>query len=285
MAALLATALCLLAPQASEAKMACRYDAGKMALSVTVTGFDEAGIRRFGEEILVSPFLEPPVLCKGGRPTVANTDLVEITAEGEGSAWIELEGGRFAPGATAEPDGFSEIEFEIRGNGFVDFEGGPGRDHFRFMDSGSESGINLNADDDADLDITSPSPSSASLLLVVEGGPGADLIDAKGRPGLEMFAAGGKGDDTLVAPAAVGAILDGGKGRDRLIGGKRGDFLVPGPGADAVKARSGSDQVKIGPDRQQDRIDCGAGADFVGTPDDRDRLLSCERVKGRGSRN
>jgi hypothetical protein len=278
-AALLAGALCL-APQASEAKISCRYDAGKMALSVTATGFDEAGIRRFGEEILISPFLEPPILCKGGRPTVANTDRVEITAEGEGSAWIELEGGPFAPGATAEPDGFSEIEFKIRGNGFVDFEGGPGRDHFRFMDSGRESGANLNADQDNDLDLITPAKPSLFLVVVVEGGPGADLIDAQDRPGLEIFAAGGKGNDTLVAPASGSAILEGGKGRDRLIGGRGSDLLDPGPGADLVKARSGSDQVDLDPDRRRDRIYCAGGRDSVGKPDDRDRLISCERVMG-----
>ncbi|MDX6634994.1 MAG: hypothetical protein QOF06_1197 [Solirubrobacterales bacterium] len=279
-AALLAAALCLLAPQASEAKISCRYNAGQMALSVTATGFDEAGIRRFGEEILVSPFLEPPIMCKGGRPTVTNTDRVDLIVRGEGSAWIELEGGPFAPGATAEPDGFSEVEFTVRGSGFVDFEGGPGRDHFRFMGSGPESGVNLNADQDDDLDLITPSKPSLALLVVIEGGPGADLIDAQDRPGLEIFAVGGKGNDTLVAPASGSAILQGGKGRDRLVGGRGWDLLDPGPGADVVKARSGSDLVDMRPDRRRDRIFCGGGRDLVGKHDDRDRMISCERVEG-----
>jgi hypothetical protein len=279
-AALLAGALCLLAPQASEAKISCRYDAGQMALSITATGFDEAGIRRFGEEILVSPFLEPPILCKGGRPTVTNTDRVDLIVRGEGSAWIELEGGPFVPGATAEPDAFSEIEFAVHGNGFVDFEGGPGRDHFRFIDSGQESGVNLNADQDNDLDLITPSKPSLALLVVIEGGPGADLIDAQDRPGLEIFASGGKGNDTLVAPASGSAILEGGPGRDLLIGGRGWDLLVPGSGADVVKAHSGSDSVGMDPDRRRDRIYCAGGRDSVGKHDDRDRLFSCERVKG-----
>lgn len=272
--------LCLLVPTASEAKILCRYDASKLALSVTVTEFDEVGIRRYGEEILVSPFLEPPLLCKGGRATVTNTDQVEITAEGEGSAWIELEGGTFAPGATAEPDGFPEVEFKISGDGFVDFEGGPGRDHFRFMDSGRESGANLNADQDSDLDLITPSKPSPLLLVVIEGGPGADLIDAQDRPGLEIFASGGKGNDTLVAPPSGSAILEGGRGRDRLIGGRGGDLLVPGSGADVVKALAGSDQVDMDPDQRRDRIYCGGGRDSVGKHDNRDRFSSCERVKG-----
>ena len=275
----------LLAPRAGEAKVACAYDGGGMALSVTVAGFDEAEVTRFRDEILVSASIGSPIRCAGEEATITNTERIDVVAKGEGAVWISLSGGPFAPGATQEPDASSEIEFTVAGDGFVDFEGGRGQDHFRFLGSGSESGVNLNADDDDDLDVTSPSHPSPSLLLVFEGGPGADLIDAKGRPGLEMFAAGGKGDDTLVAPAAAGAILDGGKGRDRLFGGNRSDFLVPGPGADAVKARSGSDQVMIGSDRQRDRIDCGAGTDFVGKPDDMDRLLACERVKGRGSRN
>ena len=258
----------------------CHYSASKMVLSVTATEYDEVGIRRFGEEILVSPFLEPPMLCKGGQPTVANTDQVEITAEGEGSAWIELEGGPFAPGATAEPDGFPEVEFKIRGNGFVDFEGGPGRDHFRFMDSGRESGANLNADQDSDLDLITLSKPAPLLLVVIEGGPGADLIDAQDRPGLEIFASGGKGNDTLVAPPSGSAILEGGRGNDRLIGGRGWDLLVPGSGADVVKALAGSDQIDMDPDRRRDRIYCGGGRDRVGKHDNRDRLSSCEHAKG-----
>lgn len=283
--ALLAGALCffgLLAPRASEAKITCHYNPGERALSVTATGYDEVGIRRFGEEILMSPFLEPPILCKGGRPTVTNTDHVDVTVDGEGSAWIELDGGPFVPGATAEPDGASEIEFSVRGTGFVDFEGGSGRDHFRFMDSGREKGVNLNADQDNDLDLVTPSKPSLFLLVVIEGGPGADLIDAQNRPHLEMFATGGKGNDTLIAPPSGGALLEGGKGRDRLFGGRGSDLLVPGPGEDVVKALAGSDQVKADPDRRRDRIYCGGGRDFVGEHDDSDRLFSCERVKGGG---
>jgi Ca2+-binding RTX toxin-like protein len=280
---LLASAICLFClcvPEVSEAKIACSYNGGNKVLSVTTTGSDEAGLRRFGELILVSPFLESPILCKGAQPTVTNTDRVDVIVQGEGSAWIELEGGPFAPGATAEPDAFSEIEFTVRGSGFVSFEGGPGRDHFRFMDSGRESGVNLNADQDDDLDLVSLSKRSLFLLLVLEGGPGADLIDARGHPSLEMFAVGGKGNDTLVAPGSGSAILGGGKGRDRLLGGQGKDLLVPGAGADVVKARAGFDTVYMRPDQRRDRIDCGGGRDNVGRQDDRDRLFSCERVKG-----
>jgi|GEM_PF-4228601 len=276
---LLAGALCLLAPQASEAKISCAYNGDERVLSVTVTAFDEVEIERMRDKIVASSY-GPPIPCAGGQATVTNTDRVDLVVRNEGSVWVELAGGPFAPGATQEEDASSEIEFTVAGSGFVDFEGGPGRDHFRFMDSGQESGVNLNAGEDNDLDLTSPAGPSLSLLLVIEGGSGADLIDAQGRPGLEMFAAGGKGNDTLVSPVSGDAILDGGKGRDRLLGSPGSDFIVPGPGADTVKARAGFDQVLMEPDRRRDTVYCGSGSDLVGHPDDRDRLISCEHVKG-----
>lgn len=270
--------LALIAPSSGEAKIGCHHNGGQMSLAVTISGFDEADITRFGDEILVSSY-GSPIRCRGEAATVTNTDRVDVLVKNGAAAWIALSGGPFAPGATPEPDASSEIEFTIDGNGFVNFEGGRGRDHFRFMDSGSESGVNLNADQDEDLDLVSLAKRSLSLLFVVDGGPGADLIDAPARlRGIEAFAVGGKGDDTLVSPSSESAILEGGGGRDRLIGGAGGDLLDPGRGVDTVKARGGPDGVMISPDRRRDRIYCGAGADRVGKPDDRDRLVSCERV-------
>jgi Ca2+-binding RTX toxin-like protein len=95
-----------------------------------------------------------------------------------------------------------------------------------------------------------------------------------------MFAAGGAGDDTLVAGPS-GSILDGGSGRDRLFGGHADDFIVPGPGPDLVKARGGGDEVQIGTDGARDRVDCGAGNDEASPHDPFDRLRSCERVEGK----
>jgi Ca2+-binding RTX toxin-like protein len=268
----------LLVPAAAQAKTACHYDSGTKVLSITATRFDEVEIQRSGSKILASAISGSLLDCGDHQPTVTDTDRVEITLHSEGSAWIYLAGGAFAPGATPELEGSSEIEFALSGSGYANFEGGSGRDHFRYMDSGDESGVNLNAEEDDDLDLSVSSNPSQLLLFVLKGGPGADLIEARGVPRLEMLARGGAGNDMLIAPRSGGAILEGESGRDQIFGGHEIDLIVPGSGADLVKSYAGPDLLLTGPDRSRDRIFCGSGRDKVGGKGDRrDRLHSCER--------
>lgn len=270
--------LALLVPAATQAKIGCDYNSATMALSITATRFDEVEVRRSGSEILVAGPSGSALGCGGHQPTVTDTDRVEIALRSEGSVWVDLSGGSFAPGATLEAEGSSEIEFTLSGSGYANFEGSGGRDHFRFMDSGDESGVNLNAEEDDDLDLAVASNPSQLLLFVLDGGPGADLIEARGVPRLEMFAEGGDGNDMLIAPRSGSAILEGGRGRDQIFGGHEGDLIAPGPGADLVKSYAGSDLLLTRPDRSRDRIFCGSGRDKIGGDRDRrDRLHSCER--------
>jgi hypothetical protein len=280
---LLTALLCLpslLVPQLAQGDVRCHYSPGKMVLSVTVTGFDEATLRRYERDILVLPFFGPPIRCGREGATVTNTDRVKVLARDPGAVSIQLSGGPFAPGATPDPDASSEIAFTVGGSGIVEVEGGPRRNHFRYMDANGDSGINLNADEDGDLDLAIVEHSSFAFILVAAGGPGADLIDAQGRPAVEMFAYGGGGNDALVAPPLGSTILAGGRGRDRLFGGTGGDLLAPGSGRDLVKAGGGSDEILMRPDKRRDRIYCGTGRDNVARREHRDRLHSCEFVKG-----
>jgi hypothetical protein len=264
----------LVSPSAGEAAVRCQYNPRTLVLAVTATAGSEAGIRRVGPEIRVSELFTRTLSCAPVPVTVTNTDQIKVVAKEGSVAWIELRGGPFAPGRTAEEDGFPEIEFTLSGADFAEVMGGPSPDHFQFLKAGGKTGVNLNADEDEDLDVTVVE-TVPSFFVAFDGGRGDDLIDARGNPGPSMFAAGGPGDDTLAAGRS-GAVLDGGSGRDRLVGSPVGDLIAPGRGVDLVKAQSGSDLVELSADRSRDKIDCGAGRDAVGHSEAFDRLRSCE---------
>jgi Ca2+-binding RTX toxin-like protein len=263
---------CLVAPATGQAKIRCQSNADGSVLSISASDEAFAGVRRAGKAIKVFDLFEPKRTCKT-TATVTTTDLIKVFASKATAVFVQLAGGPFAPGLTAEEDPSPEIEFEASGPGYVEVVGGNGHDHLRYMNDGSESGLNLNSDGDEDLDFA-VAPEWREETLFVSGGGGPDLIDALGSPALEMYASGGDGNDTLVAPPA-GAILEGQRGADRLIGGPASDWAIPGKGADRVIARGGSDLIEMSPDESRDRIDCGSGRDAA-TPGDRfDRLRSC----------
>ncbi len=265
-------------PSLGQAALRCQFNPESRVLSVTASGSNEATIRRAGPNIRVYELFPPAVSCGSVAPTVTNTDHIKVVSLGP-SVWIELAGGPFAPGATPEEDGSPEIELTLTGTGFAELTGGHGPDHFQYLKEGDENGVNLNAGEDEDLDVNVVEK-SPTFFAVFNGGAGSDLIDTRGNPGPSMFAAGGSGNDTLVAGPS-GSILDGGSGRDRLFGGHAYDFIVPGPGADLVKARGGGDEILMGADGARDRVDCGTGNDAASRPDPFDRLRSCEYVKRR----
>ncbi len=88
--------------------------------------------------------------------------------------------------------------------------------------------------------------------IVIAGGDGNDVIDARGLPtGVELF--GGPGDDTLKGSRGVDVIV-GGPGNDTLRGGGRRDVLIGGAGEDLL-AGGDADDILIGgivPDAQGD---------------------------------
>jgi Ca2+-binding RTX toxin-like protein len=283
---MLSALVTLLWAEHASADFKCQYDAATRVLSVTKAGRggdEEVAIRRVGESIRVARAFGPDVLCEGGEPTVTTTDLVEISSSGLSGVEIDLESGSFAPGATPEADASSEIEFTVGGSGIVGVEGGRGADHFRFMTAGGVSGLNLNpGPGDNDIDVELPDLRKSDALFIADGGRGKDLIDVVGRPLVLAVASGGAGDDTLLAQGAIGAILDGGAGRDKIVGSPGFDLIAPGAGADRVSASGGGDLVGAQPDGSRDRIDCGSGRDEISRTDRIDRLRSCERVVQKG---
>jgi Ca2+-binding RTX toxin-like protein len=261
-------------PQTALASLRCERGSEGAVLSISVTDGTFATVRRAGDGIKVFDSEHPKKGCQLGA-TVSNTDRIQLFSGEDTAVYIDLSKGPFAPGLTPDGDAASEIEWEISGPGLVELVGGRGHDHFRFMGSGLEAGVNLNADVDKDVDVVLSGETRDEAIFVVSGGAGPDRIDVLGAPALETFAVGGPGDDTLLATPA-GSILEGGSGSDRLIGGPATDLIVPGPGADLVRAGAGSDDLELNRDGRRDRINCGPGNDLAFGADRFDRLKSCK---------
>jgi Ca2+-binding RTX toxin-like protein len=233
---------------------------------------------------------------------VLNTDTVSFRLRGGfPDASVLLAGGPFAPGATPESDGTSEIEIEFRGPVWAvvygtasadAFDWGPGSTH--------QAGLNLNAgesgDQDVDVDITL-SRGYASLLARGLGGDDTITTSPQLVSPASVLSGGGPGDDRVTAGLHAGGILEGEAGDDVLIGSGLADNLIGGPGNDRLVGGRGSDRFDLfdgargrdliiagpGPDQinsrdsARDRVRCGPGYDRV-TADRKDRLRGCELV-------
>jgi len=158
-----------------------------------------------------------------GGATVNNVDRIEVTGStGNETLKLDLRNGDFAPGATAEGSGTSEIELFYDGSDASDrlvIVGGSGDDTYTL----GADGMNRNGDDDGD-DVT---------LLDVEkvtvgGGGGKDRISGAG------------GDGTGSAYASP-LTIDGDGGTDTLQGGSANDVVNGGAGADVFLASTAAD--------------------------------------------
>lgn len=289
------------APDA-QARTRCSY-AGPPTnvLTVTVSGDLSSGvIKRKGLEITANEFLARPRPCSGGTPTVLNTDTISVLLSPEAlSADVRLDGGPFAPGATPETEGASEIEIQFSGaDSIASIVGTPRGDEFHWGPGGAHAGVNLNprSAGDKDVDVTTR---GQGTFLVAQGAGGNDTII--GEPGVlvndGVFAEGGRGNDVLSAPPGTGGILDGGPGNDAIAGGRLSDLLDGGAGNDRVAGGGGPDDIVGGPgkdrlfggagrdsiksrDSKRDTVRCGPGRDRV-TADRRDRVRGCERISRR----
>jgi Ca2+-binding RTX toxin-like protein len=266
--------------------------------------------RRKGRFVVKKVFTSP--VC-AVPPTVTNVDAIEFsfgTDYSDADLTVSLEGGPFAPGATPEPDGTSELELSVASvpGQTVTFVGGAEPDSFRFGLLTGLSGVNLNAteahpDIDVTLPISVPQPGDNDdgewPVSSARGGNGNDVITTAGGPEFDAAFRGGAvlfgnaGNDALTAVAPQSTLLDGGPGADQIVAGPRFNFVEAGSGADTVTGGSGRDEVDLGggvdsaalgggndritgTDRFKDTIDCGAGRDRA-FRDPRDRLLGCER--------
>lgn len=281
----------------AQARTTCSYTGPPTNLLTVTTTREESGeISRVGQQIVVNEFLGRPRACSGGDPTVLNTDTIRVETPGFlTSVDLRLDGGPFAPGATAEAEGASEIEVVFSGrDAFGEVVGTRHADEFHWGPGGAGTGLNLNprSSGDQDVDVTIDHRRG---FLIANGAAGNDrIIPAPGVRVPDVFSQGGRGDDLLVAPLNGGGVLEGESGDDVLTGGRSFDNLQGGSGNDRVLAGSGQDQIDGGPgrdllsggggsdridarDSKRDRVRCGPGRDSV-SADERDRLRGCELV-------
>lgn len=304
-AALALLTLVFALPDAASAEVSCSYnEEGELGpqgnvLRVHITDDDEtATIARAGDAIEVQEddyffsSASGPLACAGGPATVTNTDAVQVLAAtpaiDSSGVTVDLGGGDFAPGATDEGDGTSEIEItaSLLGDGdFVFLLGGAGEDAIRLGSTGTGLGANLNAGDegapDVDLEV------QESNGIGVSGGGGDDVLDASGGPEFSSelqgeqiisFIYGGGGDDILGGTSQAD-FLSGSGGRDRLSAGRGNDYTVGGSGRDRLRAGGGKDDLESR-DGEVDVVGCGPGDDFL-SADVLDRIKSCEQARTR----
>jgi Ca2+-binding RTX toxin-like protein len=244
----------------------CSYDAAVQRVNVSVEGLAE----RIGDNTLrvgrTGGIRFAGSACEAA--TVQNTERIVVTGtSSEEDFIIDLRGGAFAPGATVEPLGLSEIEFSINlrgtddGFGFLDtigIVGGSGADRIVL----GRGGMNLNHDADADVLVVNK-PSTIPIVLARGG---SDVIRARGGFGTGrayrqmVIVGGGRGSDRIVGGIRLNMLL-GGAGRDRLIGGPRWDLLIAGGGNDLVKGGGGGDLINGG--TGNDRLIGGARSDIL----------------------
>jgi Ca2+-binding RTX toxin-like protein len=206
--------------QRANAAPACVFDAPSATVTVTLGPNESTTVSRQLDTIAVDG-----VPCD--IATVMNTDMITVTGSGAGNQLtIDLGGGAFAPGKTAESDGAdSEIEWsvDLGQNGTVRVLGGAGVDTIAV----GGGGINLNgAEASGDIDVVLANAPVVSL----QGGGGDDQLSAAGIQG--------------TGAATGGVTLHGDDGADTLIEGTGSDQVDGGAGTDTLDFR-GSTQVDI----------------------------------------
>jgi hypothetical protein len=212
-----------------------------------------------------------------GTATVTNTNTINVTGYSDAEqVIIDLRGGAFAPGFTAESGSSSEIEFNINLGSVPSswaaaaterlvIVGGNGADHVSVVCATAVTcgnrRVNLNADETTgvDFDVTLAGTGFGSPGVEFDLGDGNDTIDT---------------DPPGSVQAAFPLTEIGGAGADLLEGGAGPDTIIGGAGADTIHAGPGDDQVNAD-DGTADSVDCGPGVD-VASLDSSDSSTGCE---------
>jgi Ca2+-binding RTX toxin-like protein len=240
----------------------CTYDAATRIAAATIASGEAATLVTVGGEIR---FGTVPVPC--GAATNANTDTITVTgAAGSLEALtIDQSSGSFAPGATAETTGTSEIEIAVNLGDATDLVLVYGTADADTISAGT-SGLAFTTD--ADVDVTL---AQVPALVEVFGLAGPNTLTGAGGAG-----SGGPYQGRLALHAGdSGDTLRGGSGNDELYGGAGNDVLEgrngndladAGPGNDSVAGNDGDDQLIGGP--AADALIGGDGADVLRADDD-----------------
>ena len=124
-----------------------------------------------------------------------------------------------------------------------------------------------------DSSLTSAATGTDSLTSIeggiLNGGAGANLIDASAFTGTSTLNGAG-GDDILLASAQA-SVLTGGAGNDSLTGGAQNDIITGGTENDTINGGAGDDSLSGGDN--DDLINGGLGADTISGDGGNDRLI------------
>jgi Ca2+-binding RTX toxin-like protein len=232
-----ACAAALYVPVTADAAVSCTFDQAQKQIDVTMTANGNfANVQRNGNQIRVAG---AACMDGGTAATVTNTDKVVVTdtsPDGATFTGISMTTGALGPGATAEGDGSSEIEFEVDGDG--------GSDTLLLLGDDSDVG------DEWELGAV-PGGSGVNLNAASETALGSDVdVTTSGINAIDTAA--DDGDDEIVAsgpapfdgPLGIPAELNGDDGADRLVGGGVTDTISGGPGDDSLFGGGGADVLR-----------------------------------------
>jgi hypothetical protein len=225
--AVVAGAAAIAVPGVASAASTCTYGLGGPG-GFTKTATIEAGsdltmlrVVRQGQLIGFREGIGPIQLCAGA--TITNTDFIHVRVApvltpGSHPIIVDQSAGAFAPGATAEPDGNSEIEVLVDGPSAATLAvlGTTGSDTMRVTSGG---GVMLGTD--LDNDVRHRNTGSIN----VSGFTGNDFISGRG---------GGSNP-----PANVNLFLFGDGGNDTVVDGPRADELFGGSDDDTLFSADG----------------------------------------------
>jgi Ca2+-binding RTX toxin-like protein len=231
-------------PALSSASPCTFNPATKTAGVVDSSGVNQLRVGVDGSLILTKDGGGPAINCAGA--TTANTDRINVFAQAKGASdgvVLDQLKGAFAPGATPEADGNSEIELAVTGQaGHLSVLGTPGNDVIRVGADRSGTSV-MNLGPDLDLDATIAAASDISLV----GGDGNDVLSGQGFDGaaearLPMGFSGGNGDDHIFGGLGVDHFA-GNAGNDTLVTADgRPELVSGGPGTDS-DVRDGGDTL------------------------------------------
>jgi Ca2+-binding RTX toxin-like protein len=214
----------------------CTYDpVHKVATVVDASGVNQVRVGVSGKLIFTQDGGNPPANCAGGGvlATTTNTDRIDVFAAAKGASdgvVLDQAKGAFAPGATPEADGNSEIEIALNGqSGHLSVFGTPGNDVMR-VGQGSRAPaknvLDLGPDDDDDVTF-------AASDVALAGGDGDDLLSGRGF-----------GFEGLPAPLPLG--FSGGAGNDVISGGAAVDHFAGNAGDDTLNTTDGNPELVNG---------------------------------------
>jgi Ca2+-binding RTX toxin-like protein len=270
-------------PSAQATNSTCGYSAEKERVDVQIV-----------TPTAITVFVEPDDQIKWrntltmetfdcAKATVNNTDQIwinDFNSVSDSELTLDLTE-PFAPGATPESVGFSEIEFFVDGGSAeneLQIHGGPDSDRMAF----GEEGINLNRDSDDDVTIDD------LQTYVLLGNLGKDILTGAGGfgtggpfpQGLTMY--GGGGRDAMTGSNEEDT-MGGSAGKDEMNGAGAKDIVFGDAGDDNLKGGAGGDEIDgIGGDdklfgqRGSDDLEGGPGTDVCKGGPGADTETTCE---------